>query len=304
MDTPVIITATYSGDLELFKILRKAVDRFLPDHQHHVLINTEDLALFRELTYKSTNVSLITSEELLPRKIEWIRRSMPSWHFSILKRIAWRYGMDAAVYRGWKIQQLLKLHYLPQIPTESAIFLDSDIYPVRPILKNDIFSNNKLLYLESSAVNLEDILFDSTTHLFFRKPMTSCPPYFNYIHPCPRFLKRTGQNFIKLANKYHHQWEEALCRLEFPSEYDMLGYCMREIEKYDGYQKHPAPISDLSYSIQFREDSQRLTETINTCVTEFGKRGFLLVQSNLKIPMQQWAPTIDRYIDQYRNDRS
>jgi hypothetical protein len=74
---------------------------------------------------------------------------------------------------------------------------------------------------------------------------------------------------------------------------------MRDIEEYDGYQKHPLPISDLSYSVQFREDVQHLSETINTCVAEHGKRGFLLVQSNLKIPMQQWAPTIDEYFNRH-----
>lgn len=299
MDRPVIITATYSGDRDLFKILRKAIEKFMPEYHHHVLINTEDLSLFRELTADSKNLSLIKSAELLPKKIEWIRRSMPSWHFSVMKRVAWRYGMDAAVYRGWKIQQLLKLNYLPQIPSESAIFLDSDIYPVREIITKDIFSGDKLLYLESNATNLEDVLFDSTTHLFFKQPMTSRPTYYNYIHPAPRFLKRTGQTFIKLANKNHAKWEEALCRLEFPSEYDILGYCMRDIEEYDGYQQHPLPISDLSYSIQFHEDVAHLRGTIKKCMNEQGNRGFLLVQSNLNIPMQEWAPSISEYIERF-----
>lgn len=299
MNTTCLITATYRGDLEYFRLLRSAIEKFAPDFHHHVLVNTEDYDIFRSVTENSANMTIIKSDELLTKRLEKLRKNLTSWRFPLIKRFAWRYGMDAAVFRGWKIQQLLKLNYLPQIPTDSAIFLDSDIIPVRPITESDVYSDGKLLYLESLAENLEDILFDSTTHFFFKTALTARPIYFNYIHPAPRFKKRTGKTFQKLSNKCQTNWEDVFCRQGFPSEYDMLGYCMRDIEEYDGYQKHPLPISDLSYSIQFREDVQHLNETINTCVAERGKRGYLLVQSNLKIPMQQWKPAIGEYIDRY-----
>lgn len=297
MNTTCLVTATYRGDLECFMLLRRAVEKFAPEFQHHVLVNTEDYDIFRSVTENSAKVTFIKSDELLTKRLEKLRKNLSSWRFPLIKRLAWRYGMDAAVFRGWKIQQLLKLNYLPQIPTNSAIFLDSDIIPVRTINDSDIYSKGKLLYLESPAVNLEDILFDSTTHFFFKTDLTSRPKYFNYIHPAPRFKKRTGQTFQKISRKCHQNWEDVFCRQGFPSEYDMLGYCMRDIEEYDGYLKHPLSIPDLSYSVQFREDVHHLDKTINTCITERGRRGFLLIQSNLKIPMHQWAPTIGDYID-------
>ena len=293
------VTPCYHGDQACFSLLRESVQKFAPEIRHYVLVDTEELALIRGWVQGQANVEVIPSADLLPPRLEALRARQKTWLFSVFKRFAWRFSVDPMTFRGWKIQQLLKLHFLSKIPTPACMFLDSDICLTRPLRERDVFDEaGRLLLLETPARNLEDQLFDANTHLFFRTALTEHPSLYNYIHQAPRFLQRTGARFLVEAQATGTGWESRFCQQAFPSEYDMLGYVARTLEQGEGYALSPLPPEQWSYKVQFESDISRLSEVLATCEAEQGERGFLLVQSNLGIPVETWMERFRAFLQQ------
>ncbi len=293
------VTPCYHGDQACFALLRESLQKFAPQIRHYVLVDTEEAELIRGWVAGQDNVEVIPSAALLPARVEALRARQKTWLFGLFKRLAWRFSVDPMTFRGWKIQQLLKLHFLPKAPTPACMFLDSDICLTRPLHSSDVFdSEGRLILLETPARNLEDQLFDANTHLFFRTPLTANLPLFNYIHQAPRFLRRTGARFLAEAEALGAGWESRFCQQAFPSEYDMLGYVARVLEVREGYVVSPLPPEAWSYKVQFEDDIPRLPAVLAECQADQGARGFLLIQSNLGIPGEHWMQTFRDFLRQ------
>jgi hypothetical protein len=83
-----------------------------------------------------------------------------------------------------------------------------------------------------------------------------------------------------LANTHTgDHWHTAFMLQALPSEYNMLGWVVRELEGYKGYRLVGGPPVDWAYQVK---DLALLEKEIATCRAERGRRRYFRVQSNMR----------------------
>jgi hypothetical protein len=142
-----LVTPVHAGDLERFRFQRESIERCGIDRdiRHVAIVDHEDLPVVRDVGYTS-NLDLISTREVLPRRIEARRRSV--WH---RRRDARRYIKPRPLH-GWMAQQLLKLASTQVVDTEGIVSLDCDTFFVRPIEHGDYFAaDGRMLLFEEDV---------------------------------------------------------------------------------------------------------------------------------------------------------
>ena len=131
------VTPTWRGDLERFQLLRESMAAMgLGAVPHYAVVQTEDLALFRQ---GAAGPIYLSTAEVLPAEVEQLRRRYldrtPNRRLQVLKRSAYkRFGWFAdANYYGWHTQQLVKFAVARQFPQRVLITLDSDVIFTQPV---------------------------------------------------------------------------------------------------------------------------------------------------------------------------
>lgn len=129
-----IVTPTWSGDLDHFRLLRRSLERSrFADTPHYVVVQTEDRDAFLELDQPP--VRLRTTAEVLPASVERQRRRAMMFSARLgrhwtricgsLKRV-WGWPHWPA-YTGWHTQQICKLMVARTANVDRVIVLDSDV---------------------------------------------------------------------------------------------------------------------------------------------------------------------------------
>ena len=146
---PILLTPTWAGDLEHFRLLRASLARSpLAGLTHHVVVQTEDRHLF-EAYAEEPNVVLRTTAEVLPADVE--RERLKARHISArtgrhLTRISGSLRRTLGwprwpAYTGWHTQQLCKLAVASETGHDTTIVLDSDVV-VSPSAQLDDFQTS------------------------------------------------------------------------------------------------------------------------------------------------------------------
>ena len=280
------ITPTFSRDIERFALLRRSMNMFAGEIPHLVFVDTEDLPLFTDRFGKEPGLQLISTKDILPRKIETQRAIWRSWKGKIIDRIGWRVGLNAKFFTGWKLQQIVKLEALANCETDAAVFLDSDIIFCGSVgVEQFIDAENNVRLLQTNAKNYEDFAFEVSRQILIGGNLLQPANAFNYIHQAPRFLKRTGITLKAHLEATHKNWYSNFFHQNFPSEYNLLGYAARELEGYIGYQVEKSDQGEWCYNVKSKSD---LYPCLDLCKKELGNRKFLLIQSNLGIPLSEF----------------
>jgi hypothetical protein len=288
------ITPTHARDIERFALLRRSMKMFSCDIPHLVFVDTEDLPLFKERFGTEAGLQLISTEEVLPKRIEARRAMWRSWKGKTLERVGWRLGINARIFTGWKLQQIVKIEALSNLDTSAAAFLDSDMIFCGPVGQDEfIDANNQIRLLETPAVNYEDFAFEVSRQILVGGNLLQPAKAFNYIHQAPRFLRRTGVTLKRHLEKNHKDWYSSFFQQNFPSEYSLLGYAARELEAYAGYKVEGTSQAEWCYNVKFKSDLQ---SCLDLCKQEAGRRKFLLIQSNLQMPLNEYLPETERLL--------
>lgn len=280
------MTPSFHGDLERFALLRRSLQLFSPDIPHLAYVDTEDCPLFRKRFGGETNLTIVPSAEILPARIEAERRFWRGWRGWIARRIGWRLGLSAS-FTGWKMQQIIKLEAAVRVPFDAVVFLDSDIFLCAPVTERDFVADGALTLLETPAATYEDMAFEVGRQLLVDGALHVPVEAFNYIHQAPRFLRRTAATLLDCLRARHQDWHAALLKATFPSEYDLLGYAARVLEGYRGYRLETMPRPEWLYEVKQRSV---LEDQMALCRGERGRRKFFLIQSNMRIPVDEYLP--------------
>lgn len=283
------ITPTYGGDIERFALLRESISLFSPDIKHIAYVHTEDCAAFERRFGRQSNLAFCPTSDVLSPILE-TRRQRPGKRLS--QRFADKFGgplgLRADIIPGWLTQQVVKLEALARADVDAVVFLDSDLVLCGPVSAHDHFVDGKLILLEARATNYEDYAFEISRQIIMGGNLLETADAFNYVHVPPRFLSRTASNLITRLRSKDALWQERIVSQQFLSEYNLLGYLAREVERYDGYHvdRHP---ENHSYSVKAPSD---LAVQIQACRDEGGARKFFQLQSNLSIPAEQYVPKL------------
>ena len=150
------VTPTWRGDLERFQLLRESMAAMgLGAVPHYAVVQTEDLALFRQ---GAAGPIYLSTAEVLPSEVEQRRRRhldrTPNRRLQVLKRSAYkRFGWFAdANYYGWHTQQLVKLAVARQFPQRVLITLDSDVIFTQPVPASAYAADGRVVLYEEPDV--------------------------------------------------------------------------------------------------------------------------------------------------------
>ncbi|WAL61473.1 DUF6492 family protein [Thermocoleostomius sinensis] len=121
-----LITPSYKPDFERCQLLCRSIEKFAQTAiNHYIVVDRQDLALFRQLQGAQTHI--VTKEEIVPW---WIKR---------LPRVNAWLNFRGLPIRGWILQQIIKLAMAETITDEVLVFIDSDVFFIRPFNLEDIF---------------------------------------------------------------------------------------------------------------------------------------------------------------------
>lgn len=130
-DSLAFVTISYARDFERCQKLCQSIDRFAPNTEHVVIVNSSDLPLFSVLAKDKTR-KIMSVEEVLPNGYHKLPFAKKWW-------------LDPYLFpvRGWVLQQLTKLASAFCTDKELLVFLDSDLRLFRPLDLSAFYSNGK-----------------------------------------------------------------------------------------------------------------------------------------------------------------
>jgi hypothetical protein len=194
---------------------------------------------------------------------------------------------------GWHAQQLMKIFALAECPADAAVFIDSDVFLCKPLVRDFFFIDGDLKLFRRKAVDAEGFDFDISTHEILGNPLHQVKDLFDYIYSPCSFRKSTALAlFSEFERRRRNHWIRrfiAECR---PSEYNLLGYAASVLEQFRGYHLVECEPSELNHSIRFPEDRNKFASLVE-CMLHQTKQ-FALVQSTLGIE----AVEVERAFDQ------
>jgi hypothetical protein len=137
-----LITPAHAGDLDRFRFQRESIERLdiCETIKHLALVDHEDMPAFKDVGF-DRNLELVSTRDLLPRKLEARRRAAPRRRRDI------RRYLQPRPLHGWMVQQLLKLAATQIVDTEGVVSMDCDTFFVRPIEHSDYFADDGRMLL-------------------------------------------------------------------------------------------------------------------------------------------------------------
>lgn len=298
-NTTSFVTVTHKGDIEAFRLLRKSIQLFAPNLVHYIIVDDEQFDFYNEMFGQEAMVRIVSSKEVLPVRWEEYRKLCRKMRGGWLEKVASRLGFSPSPYSGWCLQQLLKIHFLASEASDVVVFLDSDLLLTAPFKASSLFEEELLLLPEARARSVEDYGFEVSSRVMLGEHRNNSLDGYSYIHQPPRFYSRTGRALIEAMTNANSpiDWEYRFIRQQWPSEYHLLGYAARSLERYAGYRVKNVNDKIDTYEIRFSDDVTALEDVFTECLTEHGKRGFLLVQSNLQIHSGMLCARLNRLLD-------
>lgn len=156
-----LITPSWAGDLEQFRLLRASLDRSaLAQIPHTLVVQSEDQDAFSE--FDSPALELKTTREVLPPLVEQ-RRLAARRTSRLLGRHLTRVSGSARrtlgwprwpAYTGWHTQQISKLALAAQAQSDYVLVLDSDVIVTRSAdLKKLLMTPEIVCFSEPKPLN-------------------------------------------------------------------------------------------------------------------------------------------------------
>ena len=290
-------TPTFRRDLIQFSLLRRTIMKFAPQIPHLVIVNHEDLDLFRSKFQDQfgSGLTLKSSREVLPPRIEfgrWVAR------YKSLRSLFKRLPGHTIVSRGWYAQQIMKIYALANLDYDFAVFLESDVFLCADVTPEYFMRDGLPRLFEGPADTAEKMDFDVSTHVILGRRLDKVKNLYDYIFSPAIFRRSTAVRLMELlSERGPTKWIREFHRLTRPSEYNLLGFVAREIENHSGYSVEKCMPRDLHYSICIKDELDQLIPTLDALTPKNNDKKFFLLQSSLKIDSQKLEQITNRCIE-------
>jgi Family of unknown function (DUF6492) len=128
------VTPSYRLDRDRCALLSRSLEVCAPWAEHWIVVDRDDLPLFRSLQNARTNV--VAKEEVLPL---WVRR-IDTLRIGLRSNV-WLQAHGKPI-RGWLLQQLIKLAVAEELTADVLVHADSDVVLVRPFSISSVVDGN------------------------------------------------------------------------------------------------------------------------------------------------------------------
>ena len=212
------VTKSYTPDLERCELLCRSIELLAPGASHWIIVDSRDLAAFRGL--ESTTTQIVTTEELLPRRIRRVEL------YGTGKNI-WL-GARTPPIRGWLVQQLAKFAITLVAREDVLIHADSDIALIRPFRETVLTDEHDALRLFRVPATVGDelpshVLWHRTAERLLGIPPrpVPLPDYISGLVPWRREIAVSLLEEIEARSG--SDWMRTLARARDISEYVLYG---------------------------------------------------------------------------------
>ena len=240
-----IITQSYKNDFNECKLLCESIDRFVPDMDHFIFVNDEDIRMFTELNYKRHVV--FKKSTILPWFLVRVPFKIMGHHFHI--------SPVTIPVREWIIQQICKFGVFEVIGNEyDAVFnIDSETVFMKPLDITYWAKDSK--YLIYRVVNVNEPSHDEYCKaagklLGLQGHLVEISKY-NYMNTPVCFVRENLELLLREIKKhsYWHSWKLSLCNTYRFSEYYTYGIFTDKVLHMKNHfliEKHVLPQIDIS----------------------------------------------------------
>lgn len=293
-ESPVFFTPSYIGDLERMVWMRRSLEHFFDGQVKHVVaVPRGDKPSFKR-ALGASDIELICQEDLVDV------RYFPNLLYKIIANMAprqkWRFA-SCAGKPGWIIQQIAKLSSYRLSGGGPIIFLDSDIFFYRRF-------NLSSLEIDQSQRTLVRILpkeegAKHPHHLIHSRQLLGLPPgptdttYMGY--PAIWYGDWLTQLLDHIESLTGKPWQIALLEVSFNiSEYTIYGVYVDEILKPSGLNIRSEPFNLIAWDV---DSFKSLKERVCSGQPLPAGRLSLTIQSNIKIPVAEYADMLQRLME-------
>lgn len=248
-----IVTPTYLPDLTRCELLAESIDHTSPDVPHYLVVDRCDRPAFNHL--ERGRRQIIDSEGILG-----------NWIFRLPGRRAYWASLKALPFRGWIIQQILKIGITDTVPERTLVFCDSDTAFFRHFDRDDLLVNGKVGLLDVDDVDDNTRRWTATARRLLGLPAYD-GGYRNHVGNMicwNRETIRAMQRRIEFSTGMN--WQVALARVRSFSEYMIYGIFVREVLGYEAVDHEPSmvPLVKPSWDVKLTTD-----EAIDTFFADF-----------------------------------
>lgn len=207
------VTPSYARDLERCRLLAESRAVCAPDIPHYIIVDPQDLPLFRELSGPKTNV--VDAREVLDT----------TFH-KLWGRNGWWINLRTPPVRGWITQQLRKLAMPRIVDHDIFINIDSDVVLIRRFTPEIIVDQDRLALFEVDYRNDEIMGWaEGAARLTGMTPPTETNNYVGMLIPWRRECVTALTDAIEKT--HGRPWQQTLARQRSFSEYMLYGSYVR-----------------------------------------------------------------------------
>jgi hypothetical protein len=233
-----IITPSFRTDFEQCRLLTETVRAHVAPHvKHYLIVDRRDGRLFSELSGPRTEVLLV--EDMVPW---WIRRP------PLARR--WWLSLKTPPIRNWILQQIVKLSVAKFVPADVLVFVDSDVFFVRPYDPRSLLRGDKVPLFREYGEELR-CDFNRRWHRVGAK-LFGLPPQDDYLTSYVGNIITWKAENVRLLHDHIEKvtgrsWIESVSRVLAMSEYVLYGmFCEHVLKERSGHY-FDSNISSLCY---------------------------------------------------------
>jgi hypothetical protein len=233
-----IITPSFRTDFEQCRLLTETVRAHVAPHvKHYLTVDRRDGKLFAELSGPRTEVIFV--EDVVP---SWIRRP------PFARR--WWLSFKTLPIRNWMLQQIVKLSMATVVMADVLVFVDSDVFFVRPYDPMSFVRDGKVPLFREYGEDLRTD-FNRRWHRVGAKLFGLVPQEHYLTSYVGNIITWRAQNVHRLhahvENVTGRSWIESLSRLPVMSEYVLYGmFCEHVLKERSGHY-FDSNVSSLCY---------------------------------------------------------
>ena len=280
-----VITPSYNLDLERCKLLCGSMDAFLSGPWHHyVVVDPVDIPLFAPLAGPQRTV--VNKTDILPKSMRYVGK-MP---FMRLGRLwwSWRHG---PIF-GWQMQQFVKIMMASYVKQEAMVFLDSDIFFLKPFDISKFSRDGKVRFSSEESPLESEISMKSTSLklLGLSREATKCV----YKDPIITWHRSTAVAMQDFLSKLHNKpWHEAIGAKIMFSEYMLYIMFVNYIQKTN---PHLYEDNTVYCKTLWSKETAKTTDIAEFCSSLEPEQVAVCIQSLIGIPIKVYAEELQHAI--------
>ena len=281
-----IITPSYNLDFERCKLLCHSMDAFLSGAWHHyIVLDSVDIPLFASLAGQRRTV--VNKADILPKGMRYVGK-VP---FMRLGRLWW--SLNHGPIFGWQMQQFVKIMMASYVEQEAMMFLDSDIFFLKPF-DVSVFSREGKVRFSSEESPLESEISTKSTSLKLLGLSASEATKCVYEDQIVTWHRPTAVAMQDYLSKLHSKpWHEAIGAKIMFSEYMLYIMFVNYIQKSN---PHLYEDNTIYCKTLWSKETAKTTDIADFCSSLEPQQVAVCLQSLIGIPIKVYAAELQRAI--------